>query len=110
MLQLTSRNQLSKIRRHAKKHGHRVVRDNCGNFTVIDTRIEPPRPLLGLDHVPLWAIEQVILTPLPEPPPRRKRMARPAEPVPMVQAVAPTSACHSFLTLVEALKAQGSAS
>ena len=71
---------------------------------------------VGLDHVPLWVIEQVITTPLPEPPPRRKRMARLAEPAPTIQATpvepAPVhvQASHSFLALVEALRARGEAS
>jgi hypothetical protein len=102
MLQVTPKSRLAKLRRQAKKRGLRVLRDGCGNFTVISTQIEPPRPLRGLDHVPLWAVEQAISVPLPEPPP--KRMARPA-------AAAPTApAHHSFLTLVETLKTQGGAS
>jgi hypothetical protein len=97
------KNYLARLRRDAKKRGFRVLRDGCGNFTVISTKIEPPRPLLGLDLAPLWAVEQAIATPLPEPQPRRKRMACPAPP-------APAQAHHSFLTLVEALKTQGGAS
>jgi hypothetical protein len=66
----------------------------------------------------LWVIEQVILTPLPEPPPRRKRMARPSEPAPTVQMAVPVEtaapahaqAHHSFLSLVETLRARGDAS
>jgi hypothetical protein len=85
---------------------------------VIDTKIEPPRPLVGLDHVPLWVIEQVIATPLPEPPPRRQRTAHPVEPTPIVEAVAPVvaetparaQAHHSVLALLEVLKARGGAS
>jgi hypothetical protein len=114
MLQMTSPNSLSKLRYQARKRGFRVLRDGCGCFSVISTQIEPPRPLVGLDHVPLWVVEQVILTPPPEPPPRRKRRAR----TPIVEAVAPvvaeapahTQAHHSFLALVEALKARGGAS
>ena len=90
---------LAKIRYRAKKRGFRILRDGTGNFSVISTQTEPPRPLLGLDHVPLWVIEQIILTPLPEPRPRRKRMA-----------TEPTAKADQFLTLVEALKAQGRAS
>jgi hypothetical protein len=107
MLQISSRNQLSKIRRHAKKRGFRVRQDGTGNFSVIATQIEPPRPLVGLDHVPLWVIEQVITTPLPEPPPRRKRVARLVEPT---NTETPTEAGHPFRTLVETLKAAGGAS
>ena len=96
-----ARKTLAKIRRLAKKRGRgfRVLRDGTGNFSVISTQTEPPRPLLGLDHVPLWVIEQVVATPLPEPRPRRKPMA-----------AAPTAKADQFLTLVEALKAQGRAS
>jgi hypothetical protein len=120
MLQLSSQKQLSKIRRQAKKRGLRVVRDHCGNFTVIATQIEPPRPLLGLDHVPLWSVEQAIFTPLPEPPPRKKRVARLTEPSQKAvhhhhgdgeQAKAPAhSQAGHFLALVEALRTEGGAS
>jgi len=118
MLQITSPNSLSKLRYRARKRGFRVLRDGCGCFSVISTQIEPPRPLIGLDHVPLWVIEQVITTPLPEPPPRRKQMARPVEPTPIVEEVAPVvaevpahaQAHHSFLSLVEAIRTRGGAS
>jgi hypothetical protein len=117
MHHLTSPLSLVKIRYQAKKRGFRVLRDGCGCFSVIDTRIEPPRPLVGLDHVPLWVIEQVITTPLPEPPPRRKRTARPSEfaPTADVSTLAETApahaqAPHSFLSLVEALRTRGGAS
>ena len=89
---------LAKIRYRAKKRGFRILRDGTGNFTVVAVLVEPARPLLGLDHVPLWVIEQVILTPLPEPRPRRKRMANPA---------APRTTADHFLTLVNAPKTQG---
>src|SRR5215472_10105371 len=99
MLQLISRSSLAKTRRRAKARGFRVLNDGCGCYSVIDTKIEPPRPLVGLDHVPLWVIEQVITTPLPEPPPRRQRMApRPVEPTPTVEAVAPVAAEASVRT------------
>jgi hypothetical protein len=104
VLQITSRTRLAKIRYQARKRSLRVLQDRCGNFTVVSTRIEPPRPLLGLDHVPLWAVEQAISTPLPEPPPRCKRVARPAEPAQNAEAGDP------FRSLVETLKAAGGAS
>jgi hypothetical protein len=118
MLQVTSRNQLAKIRYQAKKRGLKIRADGTGNFSVICVRTEPPRPLVGADHIPLWVVEQVVCAPLPEPPPRRKRMARlvptiaTADPI---QATAPVEAAfpahgqahHSFLALVEALKLQG---
>ena len=114
MLHLTSKKHLSKIRRQAKKRDLRILRDGCGNFTVISTHTEPSRPLLGLDHVPLWAVERAVATPLPEPPPRRKPMARPTEPAPAVPTAPPVAveapahaqAHHSFLSLVEALRAR----
>jgi hypothetical protein len=106
MLQISPPNQLAKIRRQAKRRGLRVLRDHCGNFSVIGTHTEPPRPLVGLDHVPLWTIEQVLFTPLPEPPPPRRRMARPSAPV-EGNASTSTPVVRPFLALVEALKAGG---
>ena len=96
------RKTLTKIRYRAKRRGLRILGDGTGNFSVISTQTEPPRPLLGLDHVPLEVIEQVILTPLPEPPPRRKPMVDPAEP-------APTATADHFLALVQAIRPQGGA-
>jgi hypothetical protein len=96
------RNALARIRRLAKKRGFCVLRDGTGNFSVISTQTEPPRPLLGLDHVPLWVIERVVLTPLPEPRPRRKRMLGPTP---------PTAKADHFLAPVGALvEGQGGAS
>jgi hypothetical protein len=108
MLQVTSQKRLAKLRRLAKKRGLRVVRDHCGGFSVISIMMEPPRPLLGLDHVPLWHAEQAILTPLPEPPPRRKR-ARPTEAAPVAQEAQATP-LRSFQVLAELIKAGGGAS
>ena len=102
MLQLNHPVSLVKIRYRARKRGFRVLQDGCGCFSVIDTKIEPPRPLLGLDHVPLWVIEQVITTPLPEPKPRRRRNGGTPH-----QASHPAAA--SFTRLVDLLKTQGGA-
>jgi len=117
MLQVTSRSSLAKTRRRAKARGFRVLKDGCGCYSVIDVRVEPPRPLVGLDHVALWVVEQVLATPLPEPRPRRKRMACPLEPAPVetvAQVVAEAPACaearQPFLALVEALQTKGGAS
>jgi hypothetical protein len=115
MLQLSSRNQLAKIRYRAKRRGLRILRDGTGNFSVISTQVEPPRPLFGLDHQALWVIDQVISTPLPEPKPRRRRMARPAAPIVEVMAPAEVETCQahhleaSFRRLVDLLKARGGA-
>jgi hypothetical protein len=113
MLQISSPLPLSKIRYRAKKRGLKIRADGTGNFAVISIQTEPPRPLVGLDHVPLWVIEQVISTPLPEPKPRRRRMARLAEPTPVVEEIpAPAQACHgqeAFRRLVDLLQARGGA-
>jgi hypothetical protein len=109
------RPSLARIRRQAKRRGFRVLRDWAGGYSLVDAKIEPQRALLGLDHAPLWTIEQTLFTPLPEPPPRRKRAARPGveETLRNSEQTAETSrephaqAHHSFLALVEALKAQG---
>ena len=113
MLQISSPLPLSKIRYRAKKRGLRVRADGTGNFTVFCIRTEPPRPLVGADHIPLWCVEQVVCAPLPEPRPRRKRMARLAEPVPVVEeAPASAQACHgqeAFRRLIELLQTRGGA-
>jgi len=92
MLQVTLQKQLAKIRRQARKRGFRVLRDGCGCFSLIDIKVEPPRPLLGCDHQQLWTIEQVLYTPLPEPRPRCQCMARLSDPAPAVEEVAPVEA------------------
>jgi hypothetical protein len=115
---ITSPASLSRLRYQAKKRGLKIRADGTGNFTVICTRTEPPRPLVGADHIPLWVAEQIVLTPLPEPPPRRKRMARLAPTIATadpIQTTAPVEtappahgqAHHSFLSLVEALRTRG---
>jgi hypothetical protein len=70
---ITSPASLSRLRYQAKKRGLKIRADGTGNFTVICTQTMPPRPLVGADHIPLWVVEQIILTPLPEIPPRRRR-------------------------------------
>jgi hypothetical protein len=112
MLQVTSPLPLSKIRYQAKKRGLRVRADGTGNFTVFCIRTEPPRPLVGADHIPLWCVEQVVCAPLPEPRPRRKRMARLAEPAWVSPEESPASvqANHEpFRRLIELLQARGGA-
>jgi hypothetical protein len=107
MLQVTPKNRLAKLRRQAKRRGFRVLRDGTGAFSVIATKIEPPRALVGLEHAPLWAVEQAMFAPLPEPPPRRKRVVRLVEPT---NTAASAEAGHSFRSLIETLKAAGGAS
>jgi hypothetical protein len=111
------RNELARIRRQARKRGFRVVQDRCGGYSLIDVKVEPARPLLGCDHQQLWVIGQVLAVPLPEPPPRRRRMARLAEPTPIVEeAPASAQANHgqvsyerSFQQLIRLLQEQGGA-
>ena len=107
------RNRLVRLRRHARKRGFRVVQDRCGGYSLINVKVAPPRPLLGCDHQQLWVFEQVVCAPLPEPRPRRKRMARLAEPVPVVEeAPASAQACHGqepFRRLIDLLQARGGA-
>jgi hypothetical protein len=61
---------LARLRRAGKTRGFRIARGYPG-WSLIDTKIEPPRPLLGCLHVSLEKIELALLTPLP--PPRKRR-------------------------------------
>ena len=76
-----NRNHLAKLRRQARKRGFRVLKDWQGTFSLVDTKIEPQRALLGLAHVPLEEIATAVLAPLPERSPRRRRIV----PNPVVQ-------------------------
>jgi hypothetical protein len=73
-------NLLMRLRRLARKRGFRILRDWQGTFSLVDTRIEPPRALSGLTHVPLAVIGEAVLAPLP--PPKLRRAIKPA-PKPM---------------------------
>jgi hypothetical protein len=64
-------NLLMRLRRLARQRGFRILRDWQGTFSLVDTRIEPPRALGGLTHVPLAMIGEAVLTPLPPPKLRR---------------------------------------
>ena len=55
------RRQLARIRRCARKSGFRVLRDWAGNYSLINTKITPPRALVGLVHVPLLELEGALL-------------------------------------------------
>lgn len=69
------RNELPHLRRHAKKRGFRILRDWAGNYSLVDTRVNPQRSLTGLSHVPLGTIGDALVTPLPPP---KIRVARTA--------------------------------
>jgi hypothetical protein len=62
--------ELARLRRIAKKRGFRIVRGYPG-WSLIDTKIKPPRPVLGFLHVRIEKIEAALLTPLPLPRSRR---------------------------------------
>lgn|SRR5262249_4353355 len=86
-------NHLARIRRQARKRGFRILRDWQGTFSLVDTKIEPPRALAELTHVPLPTIETAISTPLPPPrlPRKRPGMARLTEAVETSQASHPAA-------------------
>jgi hypothetical protein len=69
------RNHLARIRRQAKKRGFRVLKDWTGTFSLVDAKIEPPRALIGLVHVPLPKIETAVTTALPPPKVRKSNGA-----------------------------------
>src|SRR5262245_11335350 len=71
--QNVDRNRLARIRRQARKRGHRVLKDWTGSYSLIDAYVEPPRALAGLEHASLSDIETAVFTPLPPPRPPRKR-------------------------------------
>jgi hypothetical protein len=111
MLHITShsqngeRNLLARIRRQARKRGLRVLKDWTGSYNLVDTHIEPPRALVGLEHASLSDIEAAVRTPLPPPRPTRKRP--PVER--LTEAVEPSSqashpAAGGFTDLVDLLK------
>jgi hypothetical protein len=118
MLHITShsqngeRNLLARIRRQARKRGLRVLKDWTGSYNLVDTHIEPPRALVGLEHASLSDIEAAVRTPLPPPRPTRKRppverLTEVIEPQPS-QASPSAAAAAGFTDLVDLLK--GSAS
>jgi hypothetical protein len=76
--QNVDRNRLARIRRWAKRRGHRVLKDWTGQYSLVDANVEPPRALAGLEHASLSDIEVAVTTPPPPPRPSRKRqpMAR----------------------------------
>jgi hypothetical protein len=67
------RDHLARIRYQARKRGFRLFKDWSGTWSLVDARIEPPRALVGLFHVPLKKIEAALRAPLPVKPPRRRK-------------------------------------
>jgi hypothetical protein len=100
------RNHLARLRRQAKKRGLRVLKDFTGSYNLVDTHVEPPRALAGLEHACLSDIETAVTTPLPPPRPPRKR--QPAARLDGNGLPQPSQASHpaatSFTTLVDLLK------
>jgi hypothetical protein len=66
---------LNRLRRYARVRGFRILVDWQGTYSLVDTRIAPPRALDGLTHVPLVTIGIALTTPLPPPRPKRTRSA-----------------------------------
>ena len=104
--QNVERNHLARIRRQAKKRGHRVLKDWTGEYSLVDANVEPPRALAGLEHASLEAIEVAVTTPLPPPRPPRKRpaMARLEDNGSPQPSQAPHPAAANFTSLVDFLK------
>jgi len=100
---VVERTRLARVRRVAKKRGLRILKDWTGRYNLVDTHVEPPRALVGLEHASLSDIEAAVFTPLPPPRPPRKRNGGAPQ-----QASHPAAA--SFTRLVDLLKAQGGAS
>jgi hypothetical protein len=101
------RNRLARVRRQAKKRGLRVLKDWTGAYNLVDTHVEPPRALAGLQHASLDDIETAVTIPLPPPRPPRQRprverlteLPRPPQ--------APHPAAESFTHLVDLLNGGG---
>jgi hypothetical protein len=71
------RNHLARVRRRARQRGLRILKDFTGRYNLVDTHVEPPRALAGLEHSSLDVIENALAVPLPPPrPPRKPQMAR----------------------------------
>ena len=107
--QNVDRNRLARIRRQARKRGFRVLRDWTGAYNLVDTHVEPPRALAGLEHTSLSDIETAVTTPLPPPRPPRKRspVERLTEPVGVQPPQAPHPAAASFGSLIDLLNGRG---
>jgi hypothetical protein len=99
----SERARLARVRRQARKYGLRVLKDWTGGYNVIATHVEPPRALVGLEHVPLSDIEAAV-SPPPRPlRPKRQQVERlnGGDPSPITQATHPGAA--GLMQLVEAV-------
>jgi hypothetical protein len=103
--QNVDRNRLARIRRQARKRGFRILKDWTGAYNLVDTHVEPPRALAGLEHASLADIETAVTTPLPPPRPPRKRstVERLTGPVGPQPSQASHPAADSFTHLVNLL-------
>ena len=74
---------VARLRRVARRRGFRVLKDWTSTWSLVDTRIAPPRALIGLWQVGLDEIDEALSLPLPTPKPRirRPKQVRPTEPV-----------------------------
>jgi hypothetical protein len=106
--QNVDRNRLARIRRQARKRGFRVLRDWTGGFNLVNTHVEPPRALVGLEHASLADIETAVATPLPPPrPPRKRSVERLTEPAGAQPSQASHPAAASFGSLIDLLNGGG---
>ena len=69
---------VARLRRIAKIRGFRVLKDWTSTWSLVDTRVEPPRALIGLWQVDIVDIDLALSTPLPNTsvPSRPSRMCR----------------------------------
>jgi hypothetical protein len=72
--------QLARLRRAAKPRGFRILKDWSGRWSLIDSRVAPPRALHGLLDVSLAEIETALSAPLPPPKIRTRKAAASGSP------------------------------
>ena len=64
---------LRQLRRIAKIRGFRILKDWTDSWSLVDTRIAPPRTLIGLWQVDLVEIDLALSTPPPAPKTRTRK-------------------------------------
>jgi hypothetical protein len=69
---------VARLRRVARRRGFRILKDWTSTWSLVDTRVEPPRALIGLWQVDLVEIDAALSTP-PPPPKLRRCKAKPID-------------------------------